>query len=112
MGIILGGWLGYVMFYVFEFWVELSELVKLWYGGMSFYGGLIGIVLVIVWVSWCGKLNFICVVDYIVVCVLFGLLFGCFVNFVNGEFWGCVVGEGVCWVMIFFDGGLLLCYFS
>jgi phosphatidylglycerol:prolipoprotein diacylglycerol transferase len=51
-----------------------GELVKLWEGGMSFHGGMIGTVLAIAWVSWRNKLNFVRVCDYIAVCVPFGLL--------------------------------------
>ena len=107
LGIILGGRLGYATFYAPELWAEPGELVKLWHGGMSFHGGLIGTVLAMAWVSWRGKLNFVRVADYIAVCVPFGLLFGRLANFVNGELWGRVAGEGVRWAMIFPDGGPL-----
>lgn len=103
LGIILGGRLGYATFYAPELWAEPGELVKLWHGGMSFHGGLIGTVLAIAWVSWRGKLNFVRVADYIAVCVPFGLLFGRLANFVNGELWGRVAGEGVPWAMVFPD---------
>ena len=112
LGIILGGRLGYATFYTGgatgepSLWAHPAELLKLWNGGMSFHGGLIGTVLAIAWVSWRGKLDFLRVADYIAVCVPFGLLFGRLANFVNGELWGRVT-EGVPWAMVFPDGGPL-----
>ena len=109
LGVILGGRLGYAAFYAPELWSHPGELVKLWNGGMSFHGGLVGTVAAIAWVSWRGKLNFVRVCDYIAVCVPFGLLFGRLANFVNGELWGRVSGgagePAVPWAMVFPDGG-------
>lgn len=117
LGVILGGRLGYATFYtggdtgIPSLWAHPGELVKLWHGGMSFHGGLIGTVLAIAWVSWRGKLNFVRVCDYVAVCVPFGLLFGRLANFVNGELWGRVSGGNgenpVPWAMVFPDGGPL-----
>jgi phosphatidylglycerol:prolipoprotein diacylglycerol transferase len=110
LGVILGGRLGYATFYtggssgVPSLWADPAELVKLWNGGMSFHGGLIGTVLAIAWVSWRGKLKFLRVCDYIAVCVPFGLFFGRLANFVNGELWG-RVARGVPWAMVFPDAG-------
>lgn len=112
LGIILGGRLGYATFYtggasgIPSLWMQPAELFKLWHGGMSFHGGLIGTVLAIAWVSWRGKLDFVRVCDYIAVCVPFGLLFGRLANFVNGELWGRTT-EGVAWAMVFPDAGPL-----
>jgi phosphatidylglycerol:prolipoprotein diacylglycerol transferase len=104
LGIILGGRLGYATFYAPELWAHPLELLKLWNGGMSFHGGLLGTVLAIAWVSWRGQLAFVRVADYIAVCVPFGLFFGRLANFVNGELWG-RVATGVPWAMVFPDGG-------
>jgi phosphatidylglycerol:prolipoprotein diacylglycerol transferase len=112
LGIILGGRLGYATFYTGgstglpSLWADPLELLKLWNGGMSFHGGLIGTVIAIAWVSWRGGLNFLRVADYLAVCVPFGLLFGRLANFVNGELWGRVT-EGVPWAMVFPDAGPL-----
>lgn len=103
LGIILGGRLGYATFYAPELWAQPLELLKLWNGGMSFHGGLFGVVLAIAWVSWRGHLSFIRVCDYISVCVPFGMLFGRLANFVNGELWGRVAGPNVPWAMVFPD---------
>jgi phosphatidylglycerol:prolipoprotein diacylglycerol transferase len=113
LGIILGGRLGYATFYtggdtgIPSLWAHPTELLALWHGGMSFHGGLIGVVLAIAWVSWRGGLNFIRVADYIAVCVPFGMMFGRLANFVNGELWGRVAGPDVPWAMVFPDGGPL-----
>ncbi|WP_413629788.1 prolipoprotein diacylglyceryl transferase [Novosphingobium sp. JCM 18896] len=112
LGIILGGRLGYATFYtggdtgIPSLWAHPTELLKLWNGGMSFHGGLIGTVLAMAWVSWRGKLDFVRVGDYVSVCVPFGMLFGRLANFVNGELWG-KVATGVPWAMVFPDGGPL-----
>ncbi len=105
LGIILGGRLGYAIFYAPELLSHPQNLLKLWEGGMSFHGGLIGTVLAIAWVAWRGKLNFVRLCDYIAVCVPFGLLFGRLANFMNGELWGREAGPGVTWAMVFPGGG-------
>ncbi|MFN3468241.1 MAG: prolipoprotein diacylglyceryl transferase [Novosphingobium sp.] len=105
LGIILGGRLGYAAFYAPELLAEPQNLVKLWEGGMSFHGGLIGTVVAIAWVAWRARLDFVRVCDYIAVCVPAGLLFGRLANFVNGELWGREAGAGVPWAMIFPGGG-------
>ncbi|MBS0476544.1 MAG: prolipoprotein diacylglyceryl transferase, partial [Proteobacteria bacterium] len=113
LGVILGGRLGYATFYtggdtgIPSLWAHPSELVKLWEGGMSFHGGLVGVLLAIAWVCWRGRLNFLRVCDYIAVAVPFGMLFGRLANFVNGELWGRVAGSNVPWAMIFPGAGPL-----
>jgi phosphatidylglycerol:prolipoprotein diacylglycerol transferase len=106
LGIILGGRLGYAAFYKPELFTHFTpgqtvswDLLRLWDGGMSFHGGVIGTTLAIAWVSWRGKLEFIRVCDYIAVNVGFGMLFGRIANFVNGELWG--RQTDVPWAMIF-----------
>ncbi|SFF90962.1 phosphatidylglycerol:prolipoprotein diacylglycerol transferase [Novosphingobium sp. CF614] len=114
LGIILGGRLGYATFYTGgntglpSLWLHPADLASLWHGGMSFHGGLIGVLLALAWVSWRGGLNFLRVADYIAVCVPFGMMFGRLANFVNGELWGRVVGDpNLPWAMIFPDAGPL-----
>ena len=107
IGVIFGGRLGYATFYEPHLWAQPLELLKLWNGGMSFHGGLIGATLAMAWVSWRGKLSFIRVCDYVSVSVPMGMLLGRLANFVNGELWGRVAGEGVNWAMVFPDGGPL-----
>ncbi len=107
LGIILGGRLGYAAFYSPDMYLlkHPAELAKLWEGGMSFHGGLIGVVLAIAWVSWKGGLKFLRTADYLAVCIPVGMIFGRLANFVNGELWGRVAGPEVPWAMVFPDGG-------
>ena len=107
LGVIVGGRLGYATFYAPQLWLQPADLAKLWEGGMSFHGGLIGCTLAMAWVSWRGRLNFIRVCDYVAVVVPVGLLFGRCANFVNGELWGRVTTADVPWAMVFPDGGPL-----
>ena len=106
IGIIVGGRLGYAAFYKPELFTHFTagqavswDLLRLWDGGMSFHGGVIGTTLAIAWVSWRGQLSFIRVCDYIAVNVGFGMLFGRIANFINGELWG--RPSDVPWAMIF-----------
>jgi len=110
LGIILGGRLGYATFYQPELWTDFSGggfvswgVLRLWDGGMSFHGGLIGVVLAIGYICWRNGLSFIRVADYISVNVGMGMLLGRLANFVNGELWGRPAGDGVPWAMTFCD---------
>ena len=107
LGIILGGRLGYATFYAPELWTHPGDLVQLWNGGMSFHGGLIGVLLAIAWVARQARLSFLRVADYVAVCVPFGMLFGRLANFVNGELWGRVTTTDVPWAMVFPGAGNL-----
>jgi phosphatidylglycerol:prolipoprotein diacylglycerol transferase len=106
LGIILGGRLGYATFYQPQLWTSF-DVFKVWEGGMSFHGGLIGTVLAIGWVAWRGGLSFLRTCDYLAVCVPAGMLFGRLANFVNGELWGRPAGPDVPWAMVFPDAGPL-----
>ncbi len=88
IGIILGGRLGYAIFYQPELFVSPLKLLRLWEGGMSFHGGVIGTTLAILWLARKEKLSWLRVHDYIACCAPFGLFFGRMANFVNGELWG------------------------
>lgn len=104
LGIILGGRLGYVLFYKPEMLVYPLQVLKLWEGGMSFHGGVLGVTLAIIWMSWRQKLDWLRVHDYVACCAPFGLFFGRLANFVNGELWG-RGPTNVPWAIIFPDGG-------
>jgi phosphatidylglycerol:prolipoprotein diacylglycerol transferase len=89
LGVILGGRLGYVLFYRPAFYLsEPLQILKLWDGGMSFHGGVIGTTLGILYLARKDKLNWLRVHDYVACCVPFGLLFGRIANFINAELWG------------------------
>jgi len=112
LGIIIGGRLGYATFYQPELWTTFENdafvswgVLRLWDGGMSFHGGVIGVVLAIAYVSWKGGLSFLRVCDYIAVNVGFGMMFGRIANFINGELWGRAAAPDVPWAMTFCDLG-------
>ena len=111
LGVILGGRLGYATFYTGgstglpSLWTQPSELIKLWNGGMSFHGGLVGVLVAIAWISWRNGLSFLRICDYIAVPVPMGMMFGRLANFINGELWGRVAGPDVPWAMVFPGGG-------
>ncbi|MES2001022.1 MAG: prolipoprotein diacylglyceryl transferase [Pseudomonadota bacterium] len=89
LGIILGGRLGYVLFYNLANYLEHPlDIVKMWDGGMSFHGGVVGTSLGIFYFAFRQKLSWLRVHDYIACCVPFGLFFGRLANFVNQELWG------------------------
>jgi phosphatidylglycerol:prolipoprotein diacylglycerol transferase len=89
LGIILGGRLGYVLFYNLSFYAQHPiEALKLWDGGMSFHGGLLGTVLGILYLSWKQKLPALRIHDYVACVAPIGLFFGRLANFVNHELWG------------------------
>jgi len=88
IGIILGGRLAYVIFYAPEILRNPADILKLWEGGMSFHGGVIGVSLGIFYLCWRQKLSWLRVHDYVACCIPFGLFFGRLANFVNGELWG------------------------
>ena len=89
LGIILGGRLGYVLFYNLGHYLENPiEILKLWDGGMSFHGGVMGTSLGIVYLARKEKLSWLRIHDYVACCVPFGLFFGRLANFVNQELWG------------------------
>ena len=89
LGIILGGRVGYVLFYNLGYYLQHPiDILKLWDGGMSFHGGMIGTVLGILYLARKEKLPWLRIHDYVACCVPFGLFFGRLANFVNGELWG------------------------
>jgi phosphatidylglycerol:prolipoprotein diacylglycerol transferase len=89
LGIILGGRLGYVLFYNLGYYLQNPvDILKLWDGGMSFHGGVIGTTLGILYLARKEKLPWLRIHDYVACCVPFGLFFGRLANFVNHELWG------------------------
>jgi phosphatidylglycerol---prolipoprotein diacylglyceryl transferase len=104
LGIILGGRIGYVLFYRPEMLLTPTEVFKLWDGGMSFHGGVIGVTFAILWFCRQNGLKWLRVHDYVAVVYPVGHLFGRLANFVNGELWG--RETDVSWGMIFPDDPL------
>jgi len=88
IGIILGGRLGYVLFYKPAMLATPLDVLKLWEGGMSLHGGLIGVIIGLLWLTRRQGLSMLRVCDYIACVTPMGLFFGRLANFVNGELWG------------------------
>ncbi|WP_404335186.1 prolipoprotein diacylglyceryl transferase [Sphingomonas sp. MMS12-HWE2-04] len=100
LGIILGGRIGYVLFYMPSMITESPlSIVRLWDGGMSFHGGVIGVTIAIIVLARQHKLDWLRVHDYVACAVPFGLFFGRLANFVNGELWG--KPADVPWAIVF-----------
>jgi len=104
LGIILGGRLGYVLFYKPAYYFhDPLQILRIWDGGMSFHGGVIGTTLGIVWMARKHKLDWLRIHDYVACCAPFGLFFGRLANFVNSELWG--RPTTLPWAIRFCEGG-------
>ncbi|MBE0482880.1 MAG: prolipoprotein diacylglyceryl transferase [Bacterioplanes sp.] len=103
MGIILGGRIGYVLFYKMpDFLQDPLMIVRLWEGGMAFHGGLIGVLLAAALFAHKHKKNFFDVGDFVAPFVPLGLMFGRIGNFIGGELWGRYADpSSVPWAMVF-----------
>ncbi|HEX8534859.1 MAG TPA: prolipoprotein diacylglyceryl transferase [Allosphingosinicella sp.] len=105
LGILLGGRLGYVLFYRAGFYFDHpGDIIRVWDGGMSFHGGVIGTSLGILYMARKHGLNWLRVHDYVACCAPFGIFLVRLANFVNGELWGRGPTD-VPWAMIFPGGG-------
>lgn len=104
LGVILGGRIGYVLFYNFaEYAAHPLSIFKVWEGGMSFHGGLIGVVFVILAFCRYHKINPLAMGDIVATVVPIGLFFGRIANFINGELFGRITT--VPWAVNFPAGG-------
>jgi len=100
LGVILGGRVGYVLFYQFEYFLsDPLYLFQIWQGGMSFHGGLLGVILAIFIFARKTKKNFLEVGDFVAPLVPIGLGMGRLGNFINAELWG--RQTDVSWAMVF-----------
>jgi phosphatidylglycerol:prolipoprotein diacylglycerol transferase len=89
LGVVLGGRLGYVLFYNFPFYINYSlQSLAIWDGGMSFHGGLIGVIIAIALYGRKHHRSFFEIADFIVPVVPIGLGAGWIGNFINGKLWG------------------------
>jgi phosphatidylglycerol:prolipoprotein diacylglycerol transferase len=99
-GVILGGRLGYVLFYNLPMYLKRPwEILMVWQGGMSFHGGLIGTILAIALYARAKKIPVLRMFDIVAVPAPLGLFFGRLGNFINGELWGKPTGQN--WGVIF-----------
>ncbi len=106
IGIILGGRLGYVIFYNLDYYSQnLLEIFSIWQGGMSFHGGLLGVIVSSFIFSKKKQINFFKFSDIISCAAPFGILLGRIANFINGELYGKITT--LSWGVIFPNGGNL-----
>ncbi len=105
LGIILGGRIGYVLFYNLPFFAAHPlEILQLWNGGMSFHGGFAGCVLAVVLFARARGLSILSLGDLTCAVGPIGLFLGRIANFINGELWGRPAHD-VPWAMVFPSGG-------
>lgn len=100
LGVILGGRLGYILFYRFaDIPQDPLSVVRIWEGGMSFHGGLLGVLVVMAWLGHNTGKRFFQVTDFLAPLIPQGLMFGRIANFINGELHG--RPTDVPWGMVF-----------
>jgi phosphatidylglycerol---prolipoprotein diacylglyceryl transferase len=106
LGVVLGGRFGYCLFYNPGYYAAHPlEILYAWRGGMSFHGGLIGVILAMTWFAYERKRSFWAVADFVAPCVPTGLACGRVGNFINGELWGRVADPELPWGMVFRGAG-------
>jgi len=102
LGVILGGRLGYIFFYQpGEYLSHPLAMLQVWNGGMSFHGGMIGVIVAIILFCRREKISVLRFADCLSVVSPIGLFLGRCANFVNGELWGRAAPEGLPWAMVF-----------
>ena len=104
LGVVLGGRLGYILFYKPGYYLaNPAEILFVWQGGMSFHGGLLGVLVAIILFARRRGVSFVGLADMISCAAPIGLFFGRLANFINGELFGRVTD--VPWGMVFPNGG-------
>lgn len=104
LGVFIGGRLGYTLFYNFSYYVQHpAKILAVWEGGMSFHGGLLGVIVALFWFSRRQGIPAYTVADLAAVATPIGLGFGRLGNFINGELYG--RATDVDWCMVFPNGG-------
>jgi len=104
LGVILGGRLGYVLFYKPGHYLSNPlEIFAIWQGGMSFHGGLLGVMLAMSFAAWRHRIDYLRLMDFVAPLCPLGIAAGRMGNFINGELWGRVTD--VPWGMVFRGAG-------
>ena len=100
LGIIIGGRLGYILFYNFNYYLNnFFDIFKIWHGGMSFHGGLLGIIIASILFAKKNNQNPFIYTDLVSLVAPIGIFFGRLANFINSELYGTV--SNVSWSVIF-----------
>ena len=106
LGVVIGGRLGYTLFYKPGYYAAHPlEVFAVWKGGMAFHGGLLGVIAAMALFARSRQRRFLEVMDLVAPCVPTGLAFGRIGNFINGELWGRVADPSLPWAMVFPQSG-------
>lgn len=106
LGVVIGGRLGYVLFYKPAYYAANPlEALAVWKGGMSFHGGLLGVIVAMALFARVRGRTFLDVADLVAPCVPTGLASGRIGNFINGELWGRPADPSLPWAMVFPQAG-------
>ena len=106
LGVVLGGRIGYVLFYKLDFYLaNPTEVLSVWKGGMAFHGGMLGVIVAMALYAWRRGRQWLAVTDLIAPCVPIGLASGRIGNFINGELWGRPADPSLPWAMVFPQAG-------
>lgn len=109
IGVVLGGRLGYVLFYKPSYYLQHpEEILAVWQGGMAFHGGMLGVIAAMGFFAWRRRIEFFRVADFIAPLVPLGLAAGRLGNFINGELWGRPTEAALPWAMVFPQAGDML----
>lgn len=109
LGVVLGGRLGYCLFYKLGYYSEHPlEIFYIWQGGMSFHGGMLGVIAALAVFAWQRQRHWLQITDFVAPCVPTGLAAGRVGNFINGELWGRAADPSLPWAMVFPQSGSLL----
>lgn len=109
VGVIVGGRLGFCLFYQPEwFLTHPLDIFKLWQGGMSAHGGILGSIAAMFFFCWRTGKSFLGVADFVAPLVPPGLMAGRIGNFINGELWGRAADPSLPWAMIFKNSGTMI----
>lgn len=106
LGTVVGGRLGYCLFYKPEFYLANPlQIFFIWQGGMSFHGGMLGVIVSQLWFAKSRGKPVWQVLDFVAPCVPAGLAVGRLGNFINGELWGRFASPDLPWAMVFPQSG-------